>query len=254
MSQRLTRQDIKRDEVLESLGAAVEFIRRNARALVLGVVVLVALVVAAFGYRAYREGRETRAGELLAEAALVLEAPVTPEVPRPDDPDSPSFASEAARRERARELFSEVRGGFSGTRPAAVAAAYLGELAAQAGDLTAARASWEEFLERAGDHMLATQVRLNLMALDRAEGRGEELAERLEGMLDQPEPPLPRDVMLFELARTLDGLGRSDAAAESWRRLVEEHPQSPYAITARSRVPAPVSGPVAAPVPGLAGG
>ena len=70
-------------------------------------------------------------------------------------------------------MFDEIRANHDGTDAADIAAVYRAELATREGDLAQARELWEGFLERQKDHMLAAEVQLNLMSLDRLEGRGE---------------------------------------------------------------------------------
>jgi hypothetical protein len=55
-------------------------------------------------------------------------------------------------------------------------------------------------------------------------------------MLDQAEPPLPQDVILGELAATQAQLGRKQEAIQSYQRIVDEFPQSPYARDARQKI------------------
>ena len=136
-------------------------------------------------------------------------------------------------------LFESVRESFGGSDAAAIAGAYLGQIAALKGDTQQARALWEDFLSVADDHMLAAEVQVNLMALDRAEGKGDELVTRLRAMLSGPEAGLPQDLLWYQLALTLESLGRDGEATEAYQRIVEEFPQSAYATTARQRAGAP---------------
>ncbi len=235
MSQRLTRKEIKRDEVLETVGSVIDFTREHARSLLLGVVALVVAALAAAGALAWMRHQEVEAQELLARALQVLEAPIDAEGARPEDRNRPSFASEAARAARTEELLQEVVESFARTEAAEIAGVYLGFQAARGGDLDLARDHWERFLKRSGDHLLGAEVRLNLMALDRAQGRGAELATELRGMLESAEAPLPQEVILQQLAITLEELGRLAEAREVYSRLAEEHPLSPYQEWARGR-------------------
>ena len=140
-----------------------------------------------------------------------------------------------ARNERARQMFEEVQAEHSGTAAAAIADVYLGEIAADQGALTDAREHWESFLEGRGDDMLAATVRVNLMTLDRAEGRSEELAGRLREELAGAGSTLPADVLLYQLALTQEDLGDDEGARATWTRLAEEQPTSPYAAEAARR-------------------
>ncbi len=241
MSRRLTRKEIKRDEVRESLDSLLDYLLAHRRSIGFGLLALLAAGLAAVGVRFYLEKREARAGEALARAMQVQRATIDPVAPQPQDPEEPSFADEAAREARAMELFAQLEREFRSSDAAAIAAVYRAGLAARQGDHATARALWEDFIERQEGHSLASEVRINLMALDREEGRGEELAAEIRSMLETKPSPLPADLLLFELARTLESLG-DDEAVEVYRRLAEEHPESAFAVEARNRSDPPASG------------
>ena len=236
MSHRLTRKDMKRDELRESLGTAVDFLRDHGRKIVAGIVVLLILVAMAAGYREYQQRREITAAEDLAEALRIYQAPVVPSGVTQPDPDQPTFATEEARAASALLMFDEVRSDHGGTDAADIAMVYRAELATRGGDLALARELWEEFLERQKDNMLAAEVELNLMSLDRLEGLGDELIIRLNSMLDSPDRnSLPTDVLLNQLAITLEDSGREEEARRAYRRIIDEFPTSPYVDEARVR-------------------
>ncbi|MGB5814723.1 MAG: tetratricopeptide repeat protein [Thermoanaerobaculia bacterium] len=227
---------MKRDELRESLGTAVDFLRDHGRKIVAGIVALLILVAIAAGYREYQQRREITAAEELAEALRIYQAPVVPGGATPPDSDQPTFATEEARAAAALEMFDQVRSDHAGTDAADIAKVYRAELATQGGELALARELWEEFLERQKDNMLAAEVQLNLMSLDRLEGRGDELIIRLNSMLDSPQRnSLPADVLLNQLAITLEDSGREEEARRAYRRIIDEFPTSPYVDGARAR-------------------
>ena len=57
-------------------------------------------------------------------------------------------------------------------------------------------------------------------------------------MLEKGESPLPQDVILNELGKTLEQLRRPQEAVQAYQRIVDEFPQSPYAREARERIAA----------------
>lgn len=236
MSQRLTRKDIKRDEVMETVGSAVDWVSAHARTIVYSIVAVIVVIVVGLLVRGYVSDRAARASEALAHALEVYAAPVDELAPRPDDPDAPVFATAADRDARSVELFRQVRSDFGGTIAAGVAGVYLGEMAARDGRLDEARELWEGFADGGGDDMLTAQVRVNLMELDRRQGRSEELVDRLRAELEQPQSELPTEVVLHQLAVTLEGLDRTEEARGVYQRIVDEFPSSAYRAGARRRL------------------
>lgn len=236
MSEKLTRKDIKRDEFVEALETSVGWLEKNAKLLIAGAVAVVLLIAAGFGIWFWLQARSAAAAVALDEALEAYRAPVGADAVGIAD-DEPSFADEAARRERSKELFQAVVDDHGG-EPAAVATIFLGQIAADEGDLDRARELWSEGVEELGDdHLLADQVRVNLIHLDRQQGKGEEVALALEGMIADEERPLPGDLVLWELAATYELLGRQAEAEATYRRLSEEYPTSAYAAQASAKLP-----------------
>ena len=238
MSSRLTRQDMKRDEVLETLGGFVGFVRDHGRSILLGIGAAILVVLGILAYRVVQSGRSAEGSAALGRALTVYSAPIDAAGANPDDPRNPVFASEESRQARAAALFAEVAEEYSGTDPADIAGAYLGSLASASGDLAKAREHWERFLDRQDGHLLASEVRLNLMALDREEGKGAELVDSLRAELASARPGLPEEVLLNQLALTLESLGREPEARDIYRRLVQDYPLSPYFAIASERIAA----------------
>jgi len=255
MTQRLTRKDIKRDEFASAVGRGVDYAESHSRELLTTIgCVLLAVLLGILAYF-YANHRSELANQALAAAVKAATAPIDPTGAKPADPTAPSFATEAARQARARRLLDRVRSDYRWTDAADVASLYLAEIDAATGKLAAARQRWTDFVKKHGDHVLAAQARIDLLELDRSQGKGQQVAQQLRQMLDQSDAPLPQDVILYQLAITLEQLNRDQEATQTYQRLVDEFPQSPYRQTAQQKLAAlaPSRGPAGGPGGQLAG-
>ena len=127
-------------------------------------------------------------------------------------------------------------GGLGAGAAAEVAELYQATIAAREGRYDDARRIWQDFVDAHGEHALAVGARINLLHLDRSEGNGAEVAALLESELAKFGGGLPEDVMLYELGLTYEELGEAEQAEETFQRLVDEHPTSPYTGPARERL------------------
>lgn len=236
MTQHLTRKEMKRDELATAMGRGMEYAESHARTFLIGLGVVALLAVLFLVARVFLGGRSEEASEALSRALKVYQAPIEATGAKPDDPKNPTFADPEARRTRARQLFEEVRNDYGMSNAADVAGLYLAQIAAEEGKLGQARELWTEFVDDNPDNILAGEARVNLIHLDRQEKKGEELATRLKALLEEEEPGLPKDVILFELATTQEELGRKQEALQSWRRITEEYPESAYRTEAQEKV------------------
>jgi tetratricopeptide (TPR) repeat protein len=241
MSQRLTRKEIKKDDFASAVGRSVEYAESHVRTLVYAIVGVIVIAAVAAGVYTFLGRRSERANEALAQAMKVYSAPLNASGAKPNDPKDPSFADEASRRARAKTLFEKVRSDYSHTDAADAAGLYLAQIAMAEKKPAEARKLWSDFVDAHPNNILAGEARVNLIHLDRAgasKTKLEELAQQLKAMTEQPEPPLPQDVLLNELGATYDQLGRKDEAIQSYRRIVEEFPQSAYRSSAQQRLSA----------------
>ncbi len=271
-------EDMRRDEVREAVVSAAHWFVDHIRQILLGTAAAILLGVGLMLYLQYEDRREASASFALSEALEVYRAPIeepdtdpiadlfdTPPDSAPDDTAAAddaveataegeaeaadeaelSFASEAERRAAAKSRLESVREEYGATVSGSLAAVYLGRIAASDGDTELARELWSEYLaENGDDHALGVAVRLNLYGLDRAEGRAEEVAAELRGAVAMESPALPKEALLFELAATLEQLGDEDGAREAFQRIVDEYPESGYAVRARQQLgPEPTAAP-----------
>jgi predicted negative regulator of RcsB-dependent stress response len=236
MNQRLTRKDIKRDDFRAAVGRSVEYAEGHVQIIayaVGGALLLVVLAVAIYFYLGHRR---QGANQALAAATKVYQAPIVATGAKPNDAAEPSFPTEAARRARAKELLEKVRDDYGLTAAADVAGLYLAQIAADEGRLDEARKLWSDFADEHDDSMLASEARLNLIDLDRKQGKAEAVVQELRGMLETGDAPLPQDVILNELGKTLEQLRRPQEAVQFYQRILDEFPQSPYRQEAQQKV------------------
>lgn len=227
------REDLKRNELEEALGKGIHYAEDHKRMILYGVGAVVGVALVAAGVFYWLGSRKDGANELLAKALRADGGAVVTTGANPGDPVKPTFASEEARRARSKELFGELDAKYGGTATGRVGKLYLAQIAVAENDKERAKQLWKAFLDAEPAGALAAAARVNLYKLDREQGRGAELAEALKKMLEQDDKPLPSDVILYQLALTYDALGKTDDARATWRRIVDEYPQSPYIADAQ---------------------
>ena len=230
LSQKQIKQDIREDEVQSFLITAIEKFQERPSfyiGIVVGVLALGGITTGAFSFMA---AQKAAASDELAHAIRVFGAEVKEDA-SPDDELNPSYATEEEKLTATRAALDEVGGGEAG----AVASLYEAQLALDGGDRAKAREMWEGFLRDHSEHILAVSVRVNLIRLDREEGKAAEVAERLQAELDGTASTMPEDLLIFELAKTREMLGETEAAADLYQRILDEYPTSAFASEARQQ-------------------
>jgi tetratricopeptide (TPR) repeat protein len=235
MNERLSRKEIKRDPLAENVGRSLEYVSDHLRTILLVFGGIAAVAVVAVAVATYLGERRERAQEALDHALAVYGAPVGVPEPRPEDPEAPSFTDDGARRAAARVAFEGLAESHGKAPAGRVARLFLARMEAEDGNPERALELWRRSLEAEPGDLLGIEARVNVLAALRERGEGEAVVGELEPLLAQPSAPLPKDLLLFELAQGYEDLGRSEEAASTYQRVVEEFPNSPYAIEARER-------------------
>ena len=165
----------------------------------------VVVVLAAGGVLVSSAVRDGRAQQALTDALVTSRVP--------------------GREQEAKRRFERLIQDYAGSSAAWAAHDHLAVLEAADGGFDEARSLWQRLAEGGPDE-LAAEAEMNLIYLDREEGRLDELADRLEGLVESGESHLPEAVLLFELAETLERLGRGEEARRI-RRFEEVVPEKP---------------------------
>jgi tetratricopeptide (TPR) repeat protein len=234
----LTRKEMKKNELATAVHRTVDYAEHHTRGLLIAIGAAAAAALLGLGIWVFLGHRTGQANEALAAALEVYQAPIDPATPKPNDPDAPSFGTEAARRTAAKALFEKVRDKHPWSDAADVAGLFLANIAVAEGHPERARELWQDFLDEHEGHMLAGEAQLSLLALDRSQGKAAAVAAELKRLLEEPEPPLPQDVLLYQLAITQEQLGRADEATQAYQRIVDEYPRSSYRPLAQQKVAA----------------
>lgn len=235
-----TREDLKRNELGEAIGGAIHYAEDHSKTIVRVAIGLVAVGVIALAVYFWTSSRREAANELLVAGLKTFDAAIVESGANPDDPVRPTFPSLEARKAKSLELFTKLDDSYGGTRTGRVAKLYLAQLAVDDNDLARARALWSDYLDDEKTGPMAAAARVNLWKLDRNEGKSQAVADEIRGMLGASDRPLPEDVLLYQLALCHAALGQKDEAAAAYRRIVDEHPQSPYfSVAQREAGPAP---------------
>ncbi|HVT43764.1 MAG TPA: tetratricopeptide repeat protein [Thermoanaerobaculia bacterium] len=229
MAEKLIRKEIKHDKFVEDVNIAYGYLQKNRPVLFLAIAGVAALIAATWGVFAYREAQERKAQARLGEAITILGAPVS-ETPQGA---GPVYRTEEEKTTKAQPILEEVAKEYGGTDAADIAELFLARLAATRGDLETARPKLERFVREHGDHVLAGGAQLSLYEMDLASGRARDLITELERKLNDKSKILPNDALLALLARAYQAADDRVKAREAYQRLVNEYPDSPYAIDAQ---------------------
>jgi tetratricopeptide (TPR) repeat protein len=230
MKERITRRDLKRNDLAETVGRTVDYVsshRKGVREVVAIAAGLALLGAAFFAVRAYRENR---AGTALSAGLAALQAPLATDPGAAAAPQS--FASSAAR-DQAATGHLRTASGYGGTTAGRAARVIL----AARGGTPAAAAETFSRAARDGQSEVAAAAEIDAARLLASQGKTTEAVDRLKRAIESSRPTVPRDALLFALAQVYEGSGASADARATYQRIVDDYPNSPYRADARQKLP-----------------
>ena len=207
--------------------------RKETTTLVVAVVIVGAL---AAGYLGWREHVQTKAHGLLAQAMAVQDARVGP----PPAPGTPAgglyFPTERERSQAALTKLKVAADAYPSTDAGIYARYQEGATSLALGSTPGVIAAYEQVVKEAGDGFYGQMARLGLAEAQARAGQYDTAINTFKELAQRKDGPLPVDGILMQLGRTYLEAGKKADAQQTFNRLVEEYPESPFAGDARKQI------------------
>lgn|SRR5512143_75568 len=229
MKQKITRKDLKRNEIAETVERTVGFVSGHRRGVTEAVAIalgIAALVAAFFLIRSYREAR---AGRELSAGLAALDAPLAGS---PAALNAPRTYATEGERDRDAKTHLERAAGIHGTAAGRAAAVIVAarESKSPSASETFSRAA------REGRAEVAAAAEIDEARLLASSGKAPEAIDRLKRAIESPRSSAPKDALLYTLAEIYERSGASGDARAMYQRIVNDYPNSPYRQDARSKL------------------
>ncbi len=231
---RTERQHLRENELQSIARQARESYEARRREVTAIVAIAIVVGAAALAYFGWRERVQTKAHALLAEAVAVQDARVGPP-PAPGQPEQGlRFNTERERAQAALTKFKAAADAYPST-DAGIYARYSEAATWMALDSpTQAAAAYQQVIDRAGSGSIYGQMgRLGLAEAQARAGKYDDAIRTFQDLSQRKDGPLPVDGILMQLGRTYLDAGKRTEAQQTFNRLVQEFPESPFSGDAR---------------------
>lgn len=231
---RISRQELKKDEFVDTFTELWAWVQRQHTALIVAVIVAVVVSAGFVGYRVYAENQAAKAEAALGKAIRTYHAQVLPpNTPKPAT-DEPVFSSEQARNEAALKEFTELRQRYSRTRAAHLAEYYVALCQASLGKTVE---SMKTLLGVAGgsDREASSLAKMRLATLYAKQGKRAEAVKFYEELIAKPALLVPKSEALMALADYYRSAQPAEAA-KLYEQVKREFPDSAAYNTANDRL------------------
>ena len=230
---RTERHHLKENDLALLASRTRDAIDRRQREVGAVAIAIIVVSLAVIGYFAWRSRVEGRAGALLADAIVVSEARVGP----PPAPGAPatglSFPTEREKLEAAAAKFKAVADQYPSS-DAGLFARYREAATLMAiGNAKEAAAAYQRVIEQGGGGLYGQMAQLGLAEAQARDGQYDSAINTYKGLAENRDGTLPVDGILMQLGRTYLDAGKTTEAQQTFNRVVEEFPESPFSGDAR---------------------
>ncbi|GMR23110.1 MAG: hypothetical protein BMS9Abin37_1510 [Acidobacteriota bacterium] len=222
---RAERHHLKQDEFVHWLDKTMLWGLENQRNIVNATLVIVGAGLLLGGLYIYRSRQAATADALLTAALEQFHGTVVSGTGAAPSANVPTFASADERYRTSLEAFEVVTEGYGTYSAGRHARYYVGLCHAGLSELDAAEESLEAVRSGNRDllYYLATRA-LASVKLESDDPAG--AADLYRTLVEDTQTPLPKDYLLFELAKTEERAGNLEQAQRYYERMLAEHPAS----------------------------
>lgn len=234
------RHQLKQNDFAATVARVADTIRERRDRVIVGTITVIVVLGAVTAFVVWRKHTRDQAGALFAGAMAVSESQIAPAPTVPGASQAPgTFPSVQARQDAAIAAFQKVARAYPSS-PDGIAAAYQAAgLLFAVGRPADAQKAYEDVIIRAGGlSVYGASARLGLAEALAAQGQYDKAIKEYTDLAAQRDGPLPVDGILVSLARTYVKAGKPAEARATFKRVVDEFPNSTYVAEARQQIAA----------------
>ncbi len=238
MAEKSSRKDLRQpDEFITFTQRALDWIVTNKMMLIAGGTLVIAIVLAFFGWRWYVESATQKASAAFVQARQIMQARVVPQEGAEETSLADgTYASEDDKLRAALASLESVKKEFSSSATATLATYFIGECHWKLGEYDKAVAAFEEYLRSAGPSgELSAFAVEGIGATLEDQGKFEEAKQQYRRLTEEPFVS-QRARGQYHLARMEQKLGNAEQAATMFKELMRDFPDTAYARDIQERL------------------
>jgi tetratricopeptide (TPR) repeat protein len=234
---RAERQRLKQNDLGELTRQVQEVFTARQRDLAWIVGVVLVVGAAALGYWAWHQREQQGAQKLLADAMVVAEARIGPPAAATGGTGL-TFPTERERAQAALTKFKAAADAYPTSDAGLFARFQEASTQVVLGSPAEAAKAYQVVIDRAGNRLIGQTARLGLAAAHARGGQFDQAITTYKELAQRKDGGLPIDGILMELGRVYRDAGRAGEAQQTFNRLIEEFPDSPFNADAKRELDA----------------
>jgi tetratricopeptide (TPR) repeat protein len=234
---RTERRHLKQNEFERITLQALDMLGEKRREITTVVLIVAAVGLVAAVYWAWRQHTQDSAHALLADAMIVAESRVGPPNAATGQPGL-TFPTERERTQAAVTKFKAAADAYPSTDAGQFARYQEAALQLSLGNAAESIKTYQVLADSAGDALYGQMARLGLAEAYARSGQYEQSITAFKELAQRKDGQLPVDGILMQLGRTYRDAGKIADAQQTFNRIIEEFPDSPFNADAKRELEA----------------
>lgn len=202
-----------------------------------GALVLVVLIAAVGGFNLWRKHQSEAGGAMLGIALAIEQAQIAPAPTVPGAKQTPgTYPTEQARNEAALKAFEQVAATYGSADAGLTARYHIGVAQLAMGHFTEAQQAFEATAAAAGASVYGPMARMGRAEVLLAAGKYDDAIKAFTELSAERDGLLPIDGVLMQLGKSCQKAGKTQEAKATFKRIVDEFPDSPYVTDAKTQL------------------
>ncbi|HTS13365.1 MAG TPA: tetratricopeptide repeat protein [Candidatus Limnocylindrales bacterium] len=226
MAQHISRKELKKDEVRETLAHGAEAVLSHQQLTLYLLIAAVIIAAGFFGWKHYSE-RQSASAQVALDGAMKVFQAQTGNPGTPAMPGELTFPDDKTKFTQAAEKFEDVAKKFPRTHSGELASYYAG-LSLEKLNKDSDAKQWLQRAAGSSDESFASLARFELAQLEVRNGQGDEAVKIYQDMMAKPTVLVPKPVVMLALAEYYVQKNPSEAA-KLYAQIKSEYPDTPIA-------------------------
>jgi predicted negative regulator of RcsB-dependent stress response len=221
VSNHISRRDLKKDEIRETLVAGMETVASHQQAMWIVIVAALVIALGILGWDSYSRRQTAKASLALDDGLKIFQARIRA-AGEAADPTEPTYVDEKNKFTDADKKFREVAANFGRTKPGQMAQYYAALSEVQLKNYPDAEKNLSQVIS-GSDEILASLAKFQLAFVDEQENKGPQAADLLKQLSDKPTILVPKAESMLALA---DYYRKADPAQATklYNQIKQEYP------------------------------
>lgn len=223
MAQHISRKELKKDEVRDTLAHGAEALLEHQMSTIILVVIALVVVGSVYGWRMYSQSQAAKAEIGFNGAMDIFQAPVGP----PQAPGQLTYTDEHKKWLDAEKAFEKVAKNYGRTRSGQLAA-YYAALSDEKLNNDAAAEKWLDGIKGSKDTEVASMANFELAGLYVRGGKTDQAIAIYKQLMNKPTVLVPKPEVMLALANCYREKDPSQAA-KIYGQIKTDYPDTPIA-------------------------